>query len=156
MSATAGYVRRAARAFAVNTAKLTTLSRRTFTRRVSAFLFFSHEASSPFDACTSRIRDTKIAAPIAWSDQGGVAKDVFLARHLKTVTKDHRRHLTSESHMSNFERCSSIAGAALIALAAYLVAGERKRMEEQNRRPAPPVEDLSEKLRQAWAGHHSA
>jgi hypothetical protein len=77
-------------------------------------------------------------------------------RDPKIVTKSRGNHLTSGSLMSKFERCSSIAGALLIAVAAYIVAGDRRRLEEHKRRSAPPVEELSEKLKQAWAGHHTA
>jgi hypothetical protein len=77
-------------------------------------------------------------------------------RDPKIVTKSRENHLTSGSVMSKLERCSSIIGALLIAVAAYIVAADRRRMEEQKRRSAPPIEELSEKLKQAWAGRHIA
>ena len=58
--------------------------------------------------------------------------------------------------MSLFERLSSFIGIALIGFAAYIVAGDRQRVLEQSQRAAPAVEELSEKLKQAWSGYHNA
>lgn len=58
--------------------------------------------------------------------------------------------------MSTGERCSAFVGVLLIGIAAFLVQTDRKRQRERNREYAPPVEDLGEQLKEAWAGHHNA
>ncbi len=57
--------------------------------------------------------------------------------------------------MSKLERLSSLIGVALLGFAAYLVASERQRMEARNQQAPLPVEVLGEKLKEAWAGHHT-
>lgn len=58
--------------------------------------------------------------------------------------------------MSNLERYSALIGASLIGLTAYLVKQEQDRIEERSAASeVPPVEQLSERLKEAWSGHHT-
>lgn len=55
--------------------------------------------------------------------------------------------------MTHLERAASIIGALLVGIAAYLVVTERKL--NRSRRNQPPVEELAQELKQAWAGYHN-
>ena len=56
--------------------------------------------------------------------------------------------------MSHLQRVASILGTVLLGMAAYLVISENR--ENRGRRSGqPPVEELAEELKQAWAGHHN-
>jgi hypothetical protein len=56
--------------------------------------------------------------------------------------------------VSTFERIACVIGSALIGFSAYVAVERRKRIIRA-RRNRPPVEELTEGLRQAWAGYHN-
>ena len=57
--------------------------------------------------------------------------------------------------MSKLERFSAVVGMLLMGVAAYIVSVDRKAMKQRISETPPPVEEMGEKLKQAWAGHHN-
>lgn len=60
--------------------------------------------------------------------------------------------------MSNLERLCCVAGVALIGMSAVLLCNrdsQRRQTSGTGRKHQPPVEQLAENLKEAWAGHHT-
>jgi hypothetical protein len=56
--------------------------------------------------------------------------------------------------VNHLERVASILGTLLIGVAAYIVIADTKAREAREQ-STPPVEELAEHLKEAWAGHHN-
>ncbi|MBV9404071.1 MAG: hypothetical protein JO211_01925 [Acidobacteriaceae bacterium] len=56
--------------------------------------------------------------------------------------------------MNHLERVSSIVGTLLIGIAAFLIVSERG-VHRARHSKQPPVGELAEELKQAWAGYHN-
>ncbi|MBV9760306.1 MAG: hypothetical protein JO340_07080 [Acidobacteriaceae bacterium] len=52
--------------------------------------------------------------------------------------------------MNHLERVSSLLGALLVGLSAWIIVSNRR-----SRASHPPVDKLADDLRRAWAGHHT-
>ena len=57
--------------------------------------------------------------------------------------------------MSHLHRISSILGTLLIGVAAYLIVSDRAAVARARRGGQPPVEELADELKHAWAGYHN-
>lgn len=58
--------------------------------------------------------------------------------------------------MSHLHRVASILGTLLVGVAAYLIVADRAAGGRARRRAGqPPVEELAEDLKHAWAGYHN-
>lgn len=56
--------------------------------------------------------------------------------------------------MSHLQRVAAILGTLLVGIAAFLIASERSGHERSRRMKHPPVDELADDLKQAWAEHH--
>lgn len=54
--------------------------------------------------------------------------------------------------MNHLERVSSIVGALLVGVVAWIIVSDRR--SARARAAHPPVEKLAEDLQHAWAGYH--
>lgn len=55
--------------------------------------------------------------------------------------------------MSHLQRVASIVGTLLVGVTAYLIVSDRS--AARRRRTQPPVEELADELKHAWAGYHN-
>lgn len=57
--------------------------------------------------------------------------------------------------MTHLARVASIVGTLLVGIAAFLIVSERKANKRTRRGEQPPVEELADELKHAWAEYHN-
>lgn len=65
------------------------------------------------------------------------------------------RNCEGSALLSHLERVSIIVGTVLVGISAFLVMASRDANRRRRRKNQPPVEELADHLKHAWAGYHT-
>ncbi len=63
--------------------------------------------------------------------------------------------ISGDKQVSHLHRVASIVGTLLVGVAAYLIVADRTARARARRHGQPPVEELADELKHAWAGYHN-